>query len=403
MIRGKAKKKIRQKNLELHHNQTRLNRVLAALGVTELHKTLHPDFREYVLNNPDLPLVLEHLGSVEFKHLSQRLREWKGLSYKGISGSDFVEVMFPLIRHLGSAVGHGLMAKHNNHKFREVSKGLFLQYITPAEEFLNYFMDRLTAIMQITVWEETAPDQRYVRTEFEINELPRSRVRFKVTVNVESFKRVWICGGWKYRIGTYYDETLSNALSEIKWLSKCPLAYGLPGEVGENLPVYISSHALDRIRERLDDRWVRVVTMFALYFTMDKPVYHPLNDDSGDMLVELRVKGPDMKLGYLVVSRTRNEIIIKTFLFLTMYQTPEGNKLHRRLRMARPDYDFHKLENYSTLANSDLTTHPKLRPLWEECGFGGLLTLIDGGFKIFDTKQKKQAEDMIRYFRLEET
>lgn len=400
MATTKSKKKIRQKNLNLHYNQVRLNRVLAALGVTELHKTLHGEFREFILNNPDPPLLLEYPDGVEFKSLLKCLGEWRGLSYKGISCSDFIEVMFPLVRYLSSAVGQELMAEHDNRRFREVPKKLFLQYVTPAREFLNYFIDELTTVLQFIAWEETVLDRRYVKADFEVESLKRDRVRFKVNVSVKPAKCVWVWGSWKYQIGTYY-ETFFNSLPEMSWLSKCPLDYGLQGEAGENLPVYISSHALDRIRERLDDRWVRMVTMFSIYFAMDKPVYYPLNDGSGDMLVELRVKDPDLKIGYFVVSRTRTEIVVKTFLFITMYQTPEGNRLHKRLRMARPDYDFHRLENYSTLASSDLTTHPKLRPIWQECGFGGLLNLIDRGTRIFGLKQKQHAEDMIKYFRLE--
>jgi hypothetical protein len=322
---------------------------------------------------------------------------WNRISYKGISASDFTEVMFPLIRYMSSAVGHELLA---DHKLRKVSKELFLRYVTPANEFLDYFTDQLIAVMQLVVWEETAPDRQYVRMEFGVDRLPRDRARFKITANIVSVRRMWVWGGWKYQVGTYYDSFFTS-LPEMSWLSKCPLDYGLSGKADENLPVYISSHALDRIRERLDDQLVSMVAMFAIYSAMDKPVCYPLPDGSGDMMVELRVKEPDMKLGYFVVSRSRTEIIIKTFLFCTMYQTPEGYKLHRRLRMASPDYDFHKLEKYSTLAYSDLTTHPTLRPIWEDCGFHGLLTLIDRGVKIFDLKQKKQAEEMIRYFQLE--
>jgi hypothetical protein len=206
-------------------------------------------------------------------------------------------------------------------------------------------------------------------------------------------------GGWKYQIGTYY-ETLFTSFPEMRWLSKCPLDYGLHGEAGENLPVFISGHALERLRERLDDPWLQIVTMFSIYSSMDNPVYYPLNDGSGDMLVEVRLRDPE-KIGYFVVCRTRNEIVIRTFLFITMRQTPEGYKLHRRLRMARPDYDFHGLDKYSTLASSDITTHPTLRPIWNSCGFGGLLTTIDEDIKIFGREPKKRAEDVIKYFQLE--
>jgi hypothetical protein len=401
-IANSKKKRIRQKNLELHRNQIRLNRVLAVLGVTDLHKTLHADFRESILKNPDPPIILECPDGTESKcrHILKQLGEWKALSYKGITASDFTEVMFPLIRYIGSAVGQKLMAEHTGDGFKKVSKEVFLSYLMPAREFLYFFLDQLSAVMQLVMWAESAPDRQYIKMKFGTDYLSNSRIRFKVTANIEQAKRIWIYGSWKYQVGTYHDNFF-DSLTEMKWLSKCPLDYGLPGKADEILPVYISSHALDRLRERLDDQMVRMVTTFAIYFAMDKPVYHPLPDGSGDMLIALCVKDPNIKVGYLVVSRTEKEIIVKTFLFITMYQTPEGQRLHRRLRMARDDFDFHKLEHYSTLARSDLTTHPTLRPLWEECGFKGLLTMIDRGAKLFSTERKKQADDMIRYFRLD--
>jgi hypothetical protein len=395
------KKKIRQKNLELHRNQMRLNRVLEVLGVTDIHKTLHADFRENILKNPDPQIALEcPEDGPEYERIRKRLGEWKAISYKGISASDFTEVMFPLVRYISSAVGRELMAEYTDNGFKEVPKDLFLSYMLPAREFLHYFLDQLSAVMQLTVWEETAPDRQYVRMELDTEDLSRDRLRFKINANVEKIKRAWLCGGWKYHVGTYYD-TFFTSNTEVRWLSKCPLDYGLPGEANESLPVYISGHALDRIRERLDDKWVGMMAMFSIYFSLDKPICCPLPDASGDMLIELWVKDPEMKLGYFVASRVRNEIIIKTFLFITMYQTPEGYKLYRRLRMARPDYDFHRLENYSTLARSDITTHPTLRPIWIDCGFKGLLTVIDRGVNLLGVKQKEQANELIRYFRLE--
>lgn len=402
MAVAKSKKqKIKQKNLGLHRSQMRLNRVLAALGVTDLHKTLHAEFRENILKNPDPPMVLECPDGTEseYRDVLKRLGEWRSLTYKGISASDFTEVMFPLVRYICSAVGEGLMAEREGRGFKKVPKDLFLEYITPANEFMNFFLDELDACMRLIVWEDTAPDRQYIKMELDTERMSKGRVRFKVIASTEKANRIWLWGSWKYRIGTYHD-TFFTPSSKMKWLSKCPLDYGLPGKADEVLPVYISGHALERLRERLDDRWTIMVTMFALYFALDKPVYYP-SDDSRDMLVELWIRNQKVKIGYFVVSRTPNEIIIKTFLFITMHKTPEGRKLNEHLRMSRPDFDFHRLERYSTLAHSDITTHPTLRPIWEKCGFGGLLSMIDRGIKVLGTEQKKHADDMIKYFRLE--
>jgi hypothetical protein len=394
------KKKSREKNLELHYNQTRLNRVLKALGVSDLHKNLHADFREAILKRPDPPLFLDcPEGSVR-DVLRRHVERLYKTSYDGISASDFFEVMLPLVHHIGSIVGCGVMAERAEVGFKKVTKEFFLKYDIPASKFKDYFSSKIIEIMCLTVLEETAPDRHYVKVEFGIAPLLRDRIRCKIIADVVKPQLTWVGGSWNYRLGTYYSKSFDQ-LSEVSWLSRCPLDYGLPGNSGESLPVYISGHALDRIRERVDDPSMRIIVMNALYFAMDNPVYHPLKNNRDDTLVELSVKNDEVKLGYLIVYRTRTEIIIKTFLFITMSNVPEGYKLHQRLRMTRTDYDFHELDKYSTLANSDITRHPKIRSILEECGFRGLLGFIDLGSKVLQQELQPRAEEMVRYFMLE--
>jgi hypothetical protein len=133
---------------------------------------------------------------------------------------------------------------------------------------------------------------------------------------------------------------------------------------------------------------------------MAEPGVHPLkyDGDGADSLVEFRVMSTGVKAGYFVVSRTENEIYIKTFLFLTLPSTPEGNLLHKRLRMARLDCDFHQLDRYSTFRNTDIATHPALVPIWEECGFTSFLEWVRRGHN--PEEIQSMGDDMAKYFRL---
>jgi hypothetical protein len=395
MAGTRTKKREKERNLDLHKNQVRLNRILDVLGVRELHKKLHNDFRAEILKYPDPPLVMEYMGNEVPRNVENALGRWKSLTYKGISSDDFMEVMHPLVRHMNSATGCRVMAGEE-----KMPKEFSDQYLKPANEFLDYFIDKLQGLVQIAIWDETSPDKHYLHAQTMVEKLSRHRMRFRIRIEEIPFKSSWIGGKWHYRLGSYY-RTLFQPYPEMKWLSRCPLDYGLPGTEDERLPVYVTKHALDRMRDRLDTDLVKTIAMFLVYNSLDKPVVYPLNDGTGDMLVEHRVKEPNTKVGYFVVSRTDKEILVKTFLFITMYQTPEGNQLYRRLRMARPDYDFHKLERVSTFMNSDITKHPTLRALWEACGFGGFLELVDRGIRVFATEQKQVADGMVKYFQLE--
>jgi hypothetical protein len=104
------------------------------------------------------------------------------------------------------------------------------------------------------------------------------------------------------------------------------------------------------------------------------------------------------KLGYFVGTLVDDKIVIRTFLFLTMQGTPEARQLRQKLAMARPDIEYTKLDQLSTLLESDIATDPDLRRLLGDCGCGCLLDLANNQLR--DRLKQGYAAQLKRYLRL---
>jgi hypothetical protein len=111
-----------------------------------------------------------------------------------------------------------------------------------------------------------------------------------------------------------------------------------------------------------------------MYNALAAPTLRPTEGDDG-FLVE--VNEHDAKVGYFVVEVYADFIFVKTFLFLTMQGTPEARCLRQKLGLSRKDIEYFKLDNFWTLAYSDLGEDPELRSALAECGCDYLLDFFN--------------------------
>ena len=174
------------------------------------------------------------------------------------------------------------------------------------------------------------------------------------------------------RVGT------PNAWEGIEWASwsrdvlsgQWQAALGI--EAGAQWPVYVQSHALKQLRERLNAYAYADWAEHWLHESMRRPtIVSRLS--GGDLLVAYEVQGK--RLGYLVVTAGEGFVGVRTFLFLTMAQTPEGRLLERRLKLTRNEVQYWRLHELSRYTQTDLKDDPELRQLFSECGCGHLFEL----------------------------
>jgi hypothetical protein len=177
-----------------------------------------------------------------------------------------------------------------------------------------------------------------------------------------------------YRFGgpTLWDEVVwvDWKASEIddRWAAELGIG---PGDAW---PVYVQSHALKQLRARLD---VHAHADFAehwLFHSLLKPkIVQRVGGD--ELLVAFEVA--DKRIGYLVVSVRDGLVAVRTFLFLTMAQTPEGRLLKERLRLTQDELSYLRLHELSRFTQTDLKDDPQLRKLLTECGCGQLFEVAE--------------------------
>ena len=141
------------------------------------------------------------------------------------------------------------------------------------------------------------------------------------------------------------------------------------------LPVYIQSHALDRLKERLD-----LLDEEALNYSLYSNIEHfPHFYDVGEyILIPFNLFG--CKIGYFACKIVNGCFIIRTFLFITHSKTSEGDKLKDICGLGWNDIPYWKIDRLSTFMNVDKEQYPHLSALFEEAGCGHVFKLHNEKF-----------------------
>lgn len=222
-------------------------------------------------------------------------------------------------------------------------------------------------------------DGNLLHAKLSMQETPRGR-RMAMTVYAEKAAVKYVRlrsadgGGSRpmHRVGT------PNVWNGIEWTAWT--RDGLKGhwqqavgiEAGAEWPVYVQSHALKQLRERLNAYAYADWAEHWLHESLRQPkIVSRL--PGGGLLVAYEVQGK--RLGYLVVTAAEGLVGVRTFLFLTMAQTPEGRLLEKRLKLTRDEVTYWRLHELSRFTQTDLKDDPELRRLFDECGCGHLFEL----------------------------
>ncbi|MCL5266663.1 MAG: hypothetical protein M1469_00985 [Bacteroidetes bacterium] len=173
---------------------------------------------------------------------------------------------------------------------------------------------------------------------------------------------------------------------------------GLSGDGSDRrLPLYIQSHALRRLTERLDCISTYILQM---YLSLSILEMHSHRAKDGSFKIEYRIR--DTKAGYLVAEIVDDKIIIRTFLFITNSGTPEGEKLQQVSALRKLDKQYLAIDKLSTFMNADIRTSKELEGMFIAAGCECLLELHD---KVAGFNVKKGSESLlpmlIKYFGVE--
>lgn len=194
-----------------------------------------------------------------------------------------------------------------------------------------------------------------------------------------------------YRLGWPVAEPTPH----LKFTAISSEKLGLP--LGELLEVYIQSHALNRLFERLDvlDPGLLCFNIFISF--SDLKAYK--NRKEG-WLFEYSVLG--IKVGYFIGEIIDKRIILKTFLFLTNNGTPEAEKLYATTGITKEDKAYLTIDKLSTFLDSDIATNERVKQLFIDAGCESLFR-IDKSLRLpkEDDGERSIADFIIKYLQLD--
>jgi hypothetical protein len=181
-------------------------------------------------------------------------------------------------------------------------------------------------------------------------------------------KRIQIDGNPRpaYRVGEYDPQQ-----KEMAWLSlsTADLPYE-PNAALKKYNVYIQSHALARLRERMAP-----FESYRLEAELVNAIRNPIIDRAPDNTLMIHYRFAGAKVGNLVAERIGEDIVIRTFLFLTQGGAPEGNAFNARLKIKAIERQYFGLDTVRTFVHTDVCTDPRIAALLNECGCGELIRL----------------------------
>jgi len=149
------------------------------------------------------------------------------------------------------------------------------------------------------------------------------------------------------------------------------------------IDIYIQSHALQRLAERLDGLEAWLIHLSA-YYSLTNPVVIP--SGFGYPLIEYRIG--KIRAGYFTYTIMDGILIIRTFLFIINNGTPEGKKLQEITGLGRLDKKYLAIDRISSFISSDIGENEKIKNILVQCDCESLLHLNEEVGKPFFCKKK---------------
>jgi len=185
---------------------------------------------------------------------------------------------------------------------------------------------------------------------------------------------------------------LSSAVTPVGWLSvDVSLLENFYNGSKKALDVFIQSHALTRLKERLDllDQEAINYALWENTHTISQFVnYH------GYLLLPFKVFG--VKIGYLVANVAADKLLFRTFLFITHNSSPEGVRLKKLTGLGKEDITYWKIDRLSTFVKLKEEKYPGLIELFRKAGLEQLMELKNKEFNI-DSMQAANLDGLTEY------
>jgi hypothetical protein len=367
-----TKKRIPEKNLKNVFTQEVL-RVLKALNMTDCWRRLSPEVRNAFTSsivrlprferdrdsNIDADIIdaLKIDMSIIYDHVPVKIDEFD----TNISLHDCLTVGISLLRSIEEFIDEDGPDYREWMRVHEALHNLGIKEEDSPTLLFDLNIDNLTCIcsefeknfywFELTYHYPFAAEQ-YFCPVYTLKKTPAEKVYVSIDGN---FRPV-------YRVG-------SPTINGIEWVS-------VPGKIfGEKykeytFQVFIQSHALERMNERLHP-----VGKPTIQLMINDAFADPEFSDGpgGVQLIALRYYSA--KIGYMVFDIIENKIIIKTFLLITQNGTYEGNKLNHEYNLSKYIKTYFEIDKLYTYISTDVYHDEELREIFTKCGCGDLFNV----------------------------
>ena len=159
----------------------------------------------------------------------------------------------------------------------------------------------------------------------------------------------------------------------LKWTTLKPSQLGIKNPLSdEPMPVYVQSHVLRRLLERIDSLMPSVAQFNMIISFHDPKVLYDCNHN---LMIEYRIFGT--KAGYFRIDINKGIVVVRTFLFLTQISTPEGQLLWKNTGLQKMDTKYLALDKLSSFMSSDIGENKIIRKIFNDSGCQSLLELYE--------------------------
>lgn len=210
------------------------------------------------------------------------------------------------------------------------------------------------------------------------------------SISIDNSPRPIIRVGWPFaNFGIDYISIKPNQLGVKSQFADIPMN------------VYIQSHALMRLSERIDSFYTGILHLNIFYSLKDLVFCY---DKNGRILIEYRIF--DVKVGYFRADIIEGKIILRTFLFITNNGTPESQKLKHNTGLQKFDIEYLAINKLSSFMNSDISNNEAVKKILIDADCQCLLELYDklknSMTKTTDTFDSESLLHYLQYKKSEE-
>jgi hypothetical protein len=200
-----------------------------------------------------------------------------------------------------------------------------------------------------------------------------------------------------YKVGIpFYPSTYTGVVipkGKVHWLRiKPPSSNAIQWH--DELEVYIQSHAIRRMYERVD---MVGVTSMRLDFFFSLLLASPILENN-TMLFPFKIGLH--AVGYFQGDIIGNKILLRTFLFMTNDGTPESRRLKELAGLSKIDIKYLKIDTLRNFVYSDIQHNAPLRKLFEDSGCSDLFRLQFDDPEAYNTRVHV-ADNIVKYIGIE--